>query len=179
MCQALAVPGYISEWLHWRKWEKNPSVSRMISRKNPRSSAWVTSCLISTPSIIHTHSVQLQPRHHARPAAEVQARCRDPAPGSVLPAAQGTTQPTEQRMTAGQLHLVAPVVLEVRVAPEEPARRGEAHPELHAENAKGIPRTDLLPVPSGAGDVRDRDLVEAVPQTEHLGHDLGLDLEAP
>src|SRR5215472_5805719 len=52
MCQALAVPGYISEWLHWPKCPKNSSVSRMISRKKPRSSVWVTSCLITTPSII-------------------------------------------------------------------------------------------------------------------------------
>src|SRR5579859_6234916 len=50
MCQALAVPGYIIEWLHWPKWSKNSSVSRITSRKKPRSSAWVTSCLTTTPS---------------------------------------------------------------------------------------------------------------------------------
>src|SRR5712691_13364158 len=51
MCHALAVPGYISEWLHWPKWSKKSSVSRMISRKKPRSSEWVTSSFITTPSM--------------------------------------------------------------------------------------------------------------------------------
>ncbi len=50
MCQALAVPGYISEWLHCPKWSKNGSVSRITSRKNPRSSVCVVSCFSSTPS---------------------------------------------------------------------------------------------------------------------------------
>src|SRR5579864_8943700 len=48
-CQALAVPGYISEWLHWPKRSKKSSVSRMTSRKKPRSSAWV--------AILHDHTV--------------------------------------------------------------------------------------------------------------------------
>src|SRR6266481_3462247 len=52
MCHALAVPGCISEWLHCPKWSKNGSSSRMISRKKPRSSVWVTSCFSSTPSSI-------------------------------------------------------------------------------------------------------------------------------
>src|ERR1700736_3507907 len=50
-CQALAVPGYISEWLHWPKPEKKSSVVRMTSRKKPRSSACVVSSLTATPSI--------------------------------------------------------------------------------------------------------------------------------
>src|SRR4030088_2782634 len=52
MCQALVAPGYISEWLHWPNRSKKPSVSRITSRKNPRSSAWVTSCLRTTPSML-------------------------------------------------------------------------------------------------------------------------------
>src|SRR3984893_11575003 len=52
MCHALVAPGYMSEWLHWPKRSKKPSVSRITSRKNPRSSAWVTSCLRTTPSIL-------------------------------------------------------------------------------------------------------------------------------
>src|SRR5487761_339544 len=51
MCQALVEPGYMSEWLHWPNWSKKPSDSRITSRKNPRSSACVTSCLRTTPSI--------------------------------------------------------------------------------------------------------------------------------
>src|SRR5438477_3926918 len=51
MCHAFAVPGYIKEWLHWPKWSKKSSVSRMTSRKKPRSSPWVTSSLTTTPSI--------------------------------------------------------------------------------------------------------------------------------
>src|SRR5258708_21566272 len=54
MCQALAVPGYISEWLHCPKCSKSSSVSRMTSRKKPRSSACVTSSLTTTPSIAFT-----------------------------------------------------------------------------------------------------------------------------
>src|ERR1700730_6762517 len=52
MCHALVAPGYISEWLHWPNRSKNPSVSRMTSRKNPRSSACVTNCLRTTPSML-------------------------------------------------------------------------------------------------------------------------------
>src|SRR6266508_1066021 len=52
MCHALVTPGYISEWLHWPKCSKKPSVSRMTSRKNPRSSSCVTSSLTMTPSML-------------------------------------------------------------------------------------------------------------------------------
>src|SRR5919197_3388778 len=57
MCQALAVPAYISEWLHCPNPSKKASVTRMISRKKPRSSGCVTSSLISTPAIACTLSV--------------------------------------------------------------------------------------------------------------------------
>src|SRR5229473_8642101 len=60
MCQALAVPGYISEWLHWPKCSKKSSVSRITSRKKPRSSACVTSCLITTPSMVTGVTSRLQ-----------------------------------------------------------------------------------------------------------------------
>src|SRR3990172_1308928 len=53
MCQALMTPGYIKEWLHWPKPSaKKSSVTRMISRKKPRSSACVTRFLRTTPSIM-------------------------------------------------------------------------------------------------------------------------------
>src|SRR4051794_26493353 len=53
MCHALATPAYISEWLHCPKpAPKKSSVARMTSRKNPRSSVWVTSSLMATPSIM-------------------------------------------------------------------------------------------------------------------------------
>src|SRR6266540_1406675 len=45
------MPGYISEWLHCPKCSKNPSVSRITSRKKPRSSSWVTSSFSTTPSM--------------------------------------------------------------------------------------------------------------------------------
>src|SRR5712692_1372272 len=51
MCQALVTPGCMSEWLHWPKCSKNPSVSRITSRKKPRSSVCVTSSLSTTPSM--------------------------------------------------------------------------------------------------------------------------------
>src|SRR6266851_2473250 len=53
MCQALATPVYINEWLHCPKPSaKNSSEKRMISRKKPRSSVLVTNSLSTTPSII-------------------------------------------------------------------------------------------------------------------------------
>jgi len=49
----LAVPGSISEWLSWpNPSPKKPSVTRITSRKKPRSSLWVTSGFSSTPSIM-------------------------------------------------------------------------------------------------------------------------------
>src|SRR5919201_4968742 len=51
MCHALATPGYINEWLHCPKCSKKPSLSRMTSRKKPRSSTCVLSSFSSTPSI--------------------------------------------------------------------------------------------------------------------------------
>src|SRR6267142_1115410 len=51
MCHALVTPGCISEWLHWPKWSKHSSVSRITSRKKPRSSACVTSSFNTTPSM--------------------------------------------------------------------------------------------------------------------------------
>src|SRR5450759_408833 len=65
MCHALVAPGYISEWLHCPKWSKNPSDSRITSRKNPRSSACVTSSLMTTPSI--TDPKSSLPIHPVRP----------------------------------------------------------------------------------------------------------------
>src|ERR1700681_774086 len=52
MCHALAVPGYMREWLHWPKWSKNSSVSRITSRKKPRSSACVARSFNTTPSMV-------------------------------------------------------------------------------------------------------------------------------
>src|SRR5258708_36863153 len=42
----------MSEWLHWPKWSKNSSVSRITSRKKPRSSACVVSSFKTTPSMV-------------------------------------------------------------------------------------------------------------------------------
>src|SRR4029077_6725246 len=67
MCQALAVPGYIMEWLHWPKCSKRSSVSRITSRKKPRSSACVTSSLTTTPSIAVTVATSI-PEVGALPA---------------------------------------------------------------------------------------------------------------
>src|SRR5258708_81636 len=52
ICHAFATPGYMSEWLHWPKWSKNSSVSRITSRKKPRSSACVVSSFKTTPSMV-------------------------------------------------------------------------------------------------------------------------------